>query len=254
MGQRVFVKVVGFTDVERHALNTVFRLSEHSQVTYSPWDVEAPGAPRMLLVDGLCETAAAEAQAARKANLPFIWTGPRAPQGPWQCFTRPLVWTDVVMALDEYFLPSHELELDLDGDSIDTRPHVVSGPHGPACRAIIVANSPEDRLYLRAKLALALWTLADDAENLPRALELARSGTYELALIDLPAGTDPWDQLEDLRTLQPGLRGVVAIQAQPTPLDRVRARFRGLTLMRKPPHPGRLHALLGKLRFLPDRA
>ena len=36
MAQRVFVKVVGFSDVERHALNSVFRLSEDRDTIYSP--------------------------------------------------------------------------------------------------------------------------------------------------------------------------------------------------------------------------
>jgi hypothetical protein len=34
MGRRVFVKVVGFSDAERHALNTLFRLSEERDTHY----------------------------------------------------------------------------------------------------------------------------------------------------------------------------------------------------------------------------
>ncbi|EWS63223.1 hypothetical protein Y695_03545 [Hydrogenophaga sp. T4] len=33
--QRIFVGVVGFSDVERHALNTVFRLSETRELSYA---------------------------------------------------------------------------------------------------------------------------------------------------------------------------------------------------------------------------
>ena len=44
--KRVFVKVFGFDDVERHALNTVFRLSETRPVAYALWllpgNIQAP--------------------------------------------------------------------------------------------------------------------------------------------------------------------------------------------------------------------
>ena len=45
MTQRVFVKVTGFTDVERHALNTVFRLSEQRGIIYSLWVPPPPSRP-----------------------------------------------------------------------------------------------------------------------------------------------------------------------------------------------------------------
>ena len=42
--QRIYVNVVGFSDVERHALNTVFRLSEERELSYVPWvPLTAPG-------------------------------------------------------------------------------------------------------------------------------------------------------------------------------------------------------------------
>ena len=37
LNQRIYVSVVGFSDVERHALNTIFRLSEERDVSYAPW-------------------------------------------------------------------------------------------------------------------------------------------------------------------------------------------------------------------------
>lgn len=253
VGNRVFVKVVGFTDAERHALNTVFRLSQEGHVSYSPWEADAPAAPRMLLVDGEDASAAAEVAIARQAGVPFTWIGPRAPGGAWQCFTRPLAWPDVVMALDEFFLPGPELDIDLDADPLDTRPTLVLGPGGRPCRALVVSAGLEERLYVRAKLSLALWTLADEAESPPRALELARTQDYELAVLDLAPWVDPWPLVEELRALQPALRGVLLLQPRPTLFQRLRASRAGVTLMRKPPHPGRLHDLLARLRFLPEK-
>ncbi len=253
VGNRVFVKVVGFTDAERHALNTVFRLSQDGPVNYSPWEADAPEPPRMLLVDGQDEAAAAEVALARQSLMPFTWIGPRVPAGAWQCFTRPLAWPEVVMALDEFFLPAPDLDIDLDADPIDTRPTLVLGPGGRPCHALVVAAGLEERLYIRAKLALALWTLADEAESAPRALELARTQDYELVVLDLAPWVDPWPLVVELRALQPALRGVLLLQAGPSPVQRLRAWRAGVTLMRKPPHPGRLHDLLARLRFLPEQ-
>ena len=60
MAQRVFVKVTGFTDVERHALNTVFRLSEQRGIIYSLWDSSAPEPPKLALVELLAKLPLAE--------------------------------------------------------------------------------------------------------------------------------------------------------------------------------------------------
>ena len=51
MGKTVFVKVVGFRDVERHALNTLFRLSMERSTCYSLWTPEAPVMPHIALID-----------------------------------------------------------------------------------------------------------------------------------------------------------------------------------------------------------
>jgi len=104
--QRVFVKVVGFTDVERHALNTVFRLSEHRDPAYAPW-IEGvqgmPAAPEILLVDG----ESAEAVLTHVRELPagqrLIWVGPGAPAHAWRVLSRPIQWAILLTDLDAMF-------------------------------------------------------------------------------------------------------------------------------------------------------
>ena len=56
----VRVQVIGFSDVERHALNTVFRLSREREVSYGPWRAASgllEEMPPVLLVDGDCAEA-----------------------------------------------------------------------------------------------------------------------------------------------------------------------------------------------------
>ena len=70
MAQRVFIKVVGFSDEERHALNTVFRLSEQCRTMYQLWTPQAAEPPRALLLDGHVELVArAGADGAHLGNL-----------------------------------------------------------------------------------------------------------------------------------------------------------------------------------------
>ena len=69
--QRIHVQVVGFSDVERHALNTVFRLSEERELSYAPWvPLTAPGvqAPTRLAEVALVDGDAAEAARAHLAT------------------------------------------------------------------------------------------------------------------------------------------------------------------------------------------
>ena len=51
MPTSVYVKVVGFNDVERHALNTLFRLSQGQSATYLLWTPELPVPPHVALID-----------------------------------------------------------------------------------------------------------------------------------------------------------------------------------------------------------
>ena len=92
MAQRVFIKVMGFTDMERHALNTVFRLSEQRETIYSLWLAEAPEPPRLALVDGQSyEAHRLELEARRQRHLKLIWIGSVAPAACWRTFERPLL-------------------------------------------------------------------------------------------------------------------------------------------------------------------
>ena len=50
MGSTVLGKVVGFRDVERHALNTVFRVSAEQPTCYALWTPEAPVMPHIALI------------------------------------------------------------------------------------------------------------------------------------------------------------------------------------------------------------
>jgi CheY-like chemotaxis protein len=252
MAQRVFVKVLGFSPTERHALNTLFRLSEQHETVYSLWEPLAPEAPRLALVDGRSEEAR-EHGTASDPSLKLIWIGAVAPASCWRSFDRPLSWPDVIGAMDELFAepPAIELDLDLDfdGDAPPTLPPVLSDPPAAFPRALIASGDRDQRLYLRARLALADLTQVDEAQTGAEALALARAATYCVALVDfaLP-DVDGWTLMKALKTAQPGPLQVILTKAGPSLVERLRARWNGAAvLLGDPPQPASLRSALQKV-------
>lgn len=244
MAQRIFVKVVGFTDVERHALNTMFRLSEQRGTIYSLWESGAPEPPKLALIDGQSYEARLELESPRNALLKLIWVGAVSPAHAWRTFERPLSWPDVVIAMDELFAPPEPLDFDLGFDE-----GAAERSDNPVKRALIASADRDERLYLRAKLALADLTQADEAETGAQALELARAHHYAVALVDfaLP-DVDGWAFIKELTEARPAIEHVIVTKAQASLGERARGWFAGAKgFFDKPPHPGKLQDLLHRV-------
>jgi CheY-like chemotaxis protein len=251
MAQRVFVNVVGFTDVERHALNSVFRLSEDHEIIYSLWEPQAPVAAQLALIDGQSYEGRVHAESPSTYGLPFLWIGSPAPAAAIRSFQRPIPWTEVVHVMDGLFAPASEpvdVEVDIDFN-VDTLPPDTQPPDMPPARRALIVNADRDqRLYLRAKLALAQLCEADEAESAAQALELARDNDYVLAVIDFDLPGSGWQLLKDLDEGGRRIGKVIATKQRPSVPERIHARFAGLAgFFEKPPHPGKLHAALLKV-------
>jgi CheY-like chemotaxis protein len=166
----------------------------------------------------------------------------------WRTLERPLSWTDVLSVMDELFAPPEAIDFDLDFDSggADTRP---PEPQEPAKRALIASADRNERLYLRAKLALAELTQADEAETGAQALELTRAHQYAVALVDfaLP-DVNGWAFLKELTQARPVIPHVIITKAKASAGERLRAWLAGAEgCLEKPPHPGKLQYLLQKV-------
>jgi CheY-like chemotaxis protein len=240
MGDRVFVKVVGFTDVERHALNTVFRLSDERAATYVLWTPDAPEPPRLALVDGQAPEGREVLESpGTDPDLKLIWVGAITPARAVRSFVRPLAWPDVVQAMDELFAPPPAVDFDLDLDPVT--PSAAS----TAKRVLVTGAEPSDRFYLRAKLASVGLLDVDEAESATQLQELTQVTRYQAILLDLdlPA-VDGWALLRQLTSLSPPV-AVIVFKQSPGFGTRLRARFAGAqACLGKPPHPGRLQSLL----------
>lgn len=237
MAQRVFIQVVGFSEEERHALNTVFRLSEQCRTMYQLWTADAPEGPGVALLDADSHEARLEAESPFHLDIRRLWVGPHPPAGVWRSFQRPVAWGEVIETLDALFAPDEALDLDV-GDEADS---VMSQK-----LALIVSADRDCRLYLRARLSLAKLTWADEAESGAEAVALKRDKAYDVAVVDgRLADVDAWLLLRQLRT---GLHAVphVAITKQDlSTAERVRAWMAGVEALRD--HPTHFEAWLGKV-------
>ena len=227
-GTRIFVKVFGFNDVERHALNTVFRLSESRPVAYSLWNAEAPQKAELALLDGDSWEAALELANPAHDALKIIWIGERPPRHAAQVFARPVQWAAVIEGLDQLNFPEspesapQSLDVDLDFDLEPQLDFDISGaaplvdidfdlgaqtageadaevstapmPLKPVAvvsegpRVLIIGADLETRLYLRARLSIAGLVLVDEAATGAEALQMAASTGYVTFILDKAVG------------------------------------------------------------------
>jgi CheY-like chemotaxis protein len=209
MSPRIYVKVVGFRDMERHALNTLFMLSAGRPMAYVLWTPESPMAPHLTLFDleaaptGLAGIAPDLAVAQK-----MIFIGPDAPAQAWRSFERPLQWLEVVAAMDSLFEPPEKrhADLDLDFSDFDQTIRIL-----PAYKQLLLVDPlRQDRLYLRARLALAGHAHADDAETAEQALRLCQKQHYDVVVValELPdmAG---WELVRQLLKLEPAMGRII---------------------------------------------
>jgi len=192
--QRILVSAVGFTDVERHALNTVFRLSQERELAYEPWvppSMPSANPPmddaQVILVDGDC--AEAVLFHVRPPEGPrLIWVGDNPPEHAWRVWRRPIDWAEALNDLDAVFV-AHQVDsgfLDLDvslpaGLSADDEQTVPGGDR----RALIVAPEASEATCLRECLALAAVHRLDEAATTEAALELMGRHQYVCGVFNL---------------------------------------------------------------------
>ena len=265
---RIFVKFYGFSDAERHALDTVFRLSETHDVVYSAWTPQAAGAaaePDILLIDGDSWEAVLELAKPAHDALRLIWVGEGAPLHAWRVFAAPVRWSAVLEALDAEFAPltsqalsadleqshAHDLDVVLDEADDDTQPAALEGDTemSPPRRVLLVDALRDDRLYLRAKLASDGLHEVDEATCGAEALALLGAQSYHLVVVDLGLrDMDSWTLIRAIGKAQPALPHLIVTGAVPGWMRRVRAYFAGAEVyLAKPLHPGVLKNLLQKM-------
>ncbi len=260
--KRIYVKFYGFSEAERHALDTVFRLSESHATAYAPWTPEAPGPAQVVLIDGDSWEAVLALANPSHDELNLVWIGPDAPAQAWRVFPAPVKWSAVVEALDAAFgapaplLPPvpalagldtlHDQDLDVQLDAPDdTEPMQLA----PGRRVLVVDAGRDERLYLRAKLAAAGIHEVDEAASGAEALALLGRRRYQLVTVDLGlADMDSWQLIRAVDSTRPAIPHLFVTSTAPAWHEGLRARFSGAQVfLKKPLDPGRLQNLLQNL-------
>ena len=210
MSTTVWVKVVGFSDGERHSLKTLFHLSGKSGPQYALWTPDANGPPHVALIDVDSYEAGLELVSPNlNFNLKMICVGAEAPTLAWRTVQRPVDWAAMVAMLDELFVPPPELDIDLDRS--EARP--VALPPGIK-RGLMVALPLEARLYLRARLALAGITAVDEVQTMAQLDDSLRARDYDVVLVHVNLDhIDPWYLVKHLQDLNTPQRNVLAVSS-----------------------------------------
>ena len=239
--KRIFVKVFGFSDVERHALNTIFRLSEDRSVAYAPWTPAVPCAAEVVLIDGKSWEAALELANPAHDALTLIWVGDNAPAKASLVIARPLQWSAVIVRVDQLLaFPSlrvapaggAEDDVDLDrlceagalpGPDQDVDAHVTTQPLSLKSlaanldhpRALMIDADPQARFYLRAKLAAAGLPQVDEAASGAEALLRLQTRVYKMVLLDLDLpDAAGWQLVKQIGRLRPSIEVLILTGSQ----------------------------------------
>ncbi|GAA6140997.1 hypothetical protein [Hydrogenophaga sp. 5NK40-0174] len=212
---QVYVSVVGFSDVERHALNTIFRLSEEHEPTYVPW--QSGGAGRrtgmtvpdaeVALVDGECAEAVVHRAREAHESQRLIWVGANPPEHAWRVLERPIHWASLLSDLDMVYAAkqadSGHIDLDISSpspladDSLGLRPSRFR-------RALIVGANADERLYLKGRLALAAVIEIDEAQTNEQAMERMKRYEYVCAVFNMDdSQLDAWMLAHTFRQRNP---------------------------------------------------
>ena len=199
--QRIYVNVIGFSDVERHALNTVFRLSVDREVCYAPWVPSAAGAAPMVmnaevaLVDGDSAEAVLSHAKAMPAGQRLIWVGAYPPPHAWRVWSRPIRWAEVLHDLDAVFAARQADSGFLDFDVTSPQPlFAASGEPVPEVRrTLMVGAKGRDLLALRLQLKAVGVDAIDETENTDFAAELIGRNRYCCGVFNMDeAHLDSW--------------------------------------------------------------
>ncbi|MCF8168834.1 MAG: response regulator [Rhodoferax sp.] len=221
MNTIIWVNVLGFSDVERHALNAIFRLSALRETAYALWTPEAPAAPAIALIDGDSYEGGLELASPRlNSDIKVIYVGSEPPDPVWRSIGRPVDWSAVLQVMDSAFVapsnpaPDAKVELDFDLDLESTQyPGLLQGVRV----SLLVGMTREDRMYLRSRMALAGLTDVDEAETVLQAQTLLKQRVVGLVVVSLElSDTDPWEFVRSLQHLATPPKAIVVVTEKPS--------------------------------------
>lgn len=245
MSSTIWVKVVGFSAMERHSLNTLFRLSVRQTPTYRLWSQDAPAPPGVALIDMDCHEAGVElASPTFNPNLKIICVGDKTHSTAWRTFARPVDWNAMVKVLDGLFASQRHVDVATGLDTLDEQ----TVPPGVRV-TLLVGLSHEQRMYLRARLSLAGLADVDEAFTAEEASACVARRHYDVVIVSLELGdADPWALVQMFKAMLAPPQAVIVTTVSPSWSVMERAEQAGCVgLLEIPFNPPQVVGLLQKV-------
>ena len=268
-----YVDVIGFNEVERAMLNSVFTLAARRSPAFSqhmPGASMASAAPTVHLVDADAPAALAEFQVLHKRTpLPTLLVGTSSHGTGLPVFTRPLQWARLLQALDEVVedgtgvtrLAASDvgvLRASRPGSSPTHKPARSGTESLPARRpgkesVLVVDDNATVRSFMQAKLAPFGFGV-DFAETGEAAIGLSGQNDYSCVFLDvvLP-GVDGYQVCKMIKSNKQAITktAVVMLTSRSSTFDKLRGSLAGCDeYLTKPLEEDRLLEVIAK--FLPS--
>ena len=245
MSSSIWVKVVGFSAVERHSLNTLFRLSVRQTPAYVLWTPDAPSPPHVSLIDLDCHEAEVElASPTFNPNLKIICVGTRTHAQAWRSFHRPVDWNAMVQVLDGLFASQTYVDVVTGFDALDDS----TVPPGVRV-SLLVGLKAVDRMYLRARLSLAGLTDVDEVGTAEQASTSMANRHYDVVIVSLElSDADPWALVQTFKVMLAPPQAIIVVTEKPSWSAMERAEQAGCAgLLEIPFNPPQVMGLLHRV-------
>jgi twitching motility two-component system response regulator PilG len=287
LGDQYLVDVIGFNDVERSMLSSIFALAARRDPGFAQYEPGAQGrTPDLYLVDADDAPAFSEFRALHKrAGLPTVLIGSGAHGTPHTVLPRPLQWAKLLQALEDA-LPGGddampELARSMPGSGShpgrgglsatntgtfgrsgsNSRPGTPRAPaQTPAQKhrllndsVLVVDDNATVRAFMEAKLAPYGFDV-DFAETGEEAIGLSGGNEYTCVFLDvvLP-GIDGYQVCKLIKSNKQAIKktAVVMLTSRSSPFDKLRGSLAGCDeYLTKPLDEDRLLEVIAK--FLPS--
>ncbi len=277
------VDVIGFNDVERSMLASIFALAARRDPGFAQYEPGAAGRqPDIYLVDADNAIALNEFRALHKrSTLPAVLIGSAGHAGPHPVLQRPLQWARLLQALDDTLSGGEEQPISLTpatSDSAQAMRRSLSGasrapglaPGGTmpqrgepgvaaaqkrmlADSVLVVDDNATVRMFMQAKLAPFGFEV-DIAETGEEAIGLSAAREYTCIFLDvvLP-GIDGYQVCKLIKSNKQAIKktAVVMLTSRSSPFDKLRGSLAGCDeYLTKPLDEDRLLEVIAK--FLPS--
>ena len=275
LNENYLVDVIGFNDVERSMLASIFALAARRDPGFAQFAPGTPGrAPDIYLVDADDASAFSEYRSLyKRQKLPAVLIGSDGHGSPEPLLPRPLQWAKLLQALDDR-LTGGEEEQPVPAPSLETsqtlrRSNTNTGlgrssPQHPvpdaaaqkrmlADTVLVVDDNATVRAFMQAKLAPFGFEV-DIAETGEEAIGL--SGTHEYTCIFLDVvlpGIDGYQVCKLIKSNKQAIKktAVVMLTSRSSPFDKLRGSLAGCDeYLTKPLDEDRLLEVIAK--FLPS--